>query len=480
MPGDSNETTATGKKRRLETQQSDDESSDEESAINDESDSDQGLTHEEKIARKKKKKAARLKKKAEQRRSALVGNLAASHETPASTGLSRALQEWIRFMLGVSRKSKASVDSKLPLAPTDEERKQWMDRKRSREAKIDAAIDKAMKRYIAKKQKKDPKFKPNQTQIATVEKDAASEVMSSDPLKPVTFSSQLSFTTRSKYSHLWGSKCEGALALAGFPRCTLDWEAGYDTPWNSAMTSILIQQWVKCYDANGAKGFGISHDENTSQNQEEIVRRWVENQVVNYRRQIRDDELKQTEVGRKQVDDQKAMEKKKESRRRALDKIHDARVALVDNIFGSTSPEAKMVSYREVHSEDEIKSTARSATRTKVRKEWRSAELDTFLGFCDTSIVSRETLPRTIAKAKLITERGPYSSVSDQDSLPPKGFQKSLVSPTWLAGTKKLTVISLELKDHNEVNIEKSLNVMMDLLQKTGGDSPPVASGSGT
>lgn len=122
--------------------------------------SDQGLTHEEKVARKKKtKKAARLKKKTGQRRSALVGSLAASHETPsASTGLSRALQEWIRFMLGVSRKSKSSVDSKLPLAPTDEERKQWMDRKRSREAKIEAAIDKATTTYIAKKNKERPKI----------------------------------------------------------------------------------------------------------------------------------------------------------------------------------------------------------------------------------------------------------------------------------------------------------------------------------
>lgn len=87
------------------------------------------------------------------------------------------------------------------------------------------------------------------------------------------------------------------------------------------MTSILIQQWVECYDGNGAKGFRISHDENTSQNEEEIVRRWVENQSVNYRRQIRDEELNKTEDGRKQVDVQKAIEKRKGSQRRALDKV---------------------------------------------------------------------------------------------------------------------------------------------------------------
>lgn len=161
--------------------------------------------------------------------------------------------------------------------------------------------------------------------------------------------------------------------------------------------------------------------------------------------------------------------------------IHHARVAVVDTVFGSTSPEAKMMSYREVHSEDEIKSTAQIATSTKVRKDWRCADLDTFIDFCDTSIVSRETLPRKIAKAKLITKRGPYSSIADQeDSLPPKGFQKSLVSPTWLAGTTRLRVISLELKDGNEVDISKSLEVMKNLLQKTGADSQPVASGSGT
>jgi hypothetical protein len=155
---------------------------------------------------------------------------------------------------------------------------------------------------------------------------------------------------------------------------------------------------------------------------------------------------------------------------------------LVNELFGDESPEAKMVSYKEVHSEDEVTSSSRSAIRFKVRKEWRSAELDTFLQFCDGSIRDRETKPRLIRRAKLITERGTYSSTPDQESHPPNGFQRSLVSPTWLSGCKKLTVISLGLNDHNEVDISQSLERMVNLLQSEGANiqsTQPVASGSG-
>lgn len=162
--------------------------------------------------------------------------------------------------------------------------------------------------------------------------------------------------------------------------------------------------------------------------------------------------------------------------------IHTARMDLVNDLFGHDSPEAKMISYKEVHSEDEVASTQRSATRYKIRKEWRSAQLDTFLQFCDTCIRDRETKPRLIRKAKLITERGTYSSTPDQDSRPPKGFQRSLVSPTWLSSCTKLTVISLKLKGGDEVNISKSLEDMMQLLQSEGASqsTQPVASGSGS
>ncbi|EGG04549.1 uncharacterized protein MELLADRAFT_108347 [Melampsora larici-populina 98AG31] len=375
MAGDDNPTaggdSGTGKKRRIDDEEDEPvviDSSDKEN-----SESDEGLTFEETVARKKKKKAARTKRKQEEKRAALVGELAAGHETPsAGTGLSRALQEWLRFMMGISRKSKSTQDSDMPKSPTDEERKGWMDRKKNWEALITKAIDKAKEKYIARKTKKDPKFKPKATQILAIEKDAADEAMLTNPLKPVSFVSSLSFT-----------------------------------------------------------------------------------------------ELIKTPDGRKQLEEDKAIEKSKESRRRALTKIHTARMDLVNELFGEDSPEAKMVSYKEVHSKDEVTSSARSATRYKVRKE---------------CIRDREVKPRLIRRAKLITKRGTYSSTPDQESRPPKGFQRSLVSPTWLSGCTKLTVISLGLKNHNKVNISKALEDMVNLLQTEGSNiqsTQPVASGSG-
>ncbi|EGF98228.1 uncharacterized protein MELLADRAFT_96069 [Melampsora larici-populina 98AG31] len=468
----------TSDERNKRRKRNDDETNDKPDLTDEEeSDADEGLSFEEKVARRKKKEALRKKQKAKRVQTAMVSNLAAGSTIPsAATSLSRALHEWIRFMMGIVRKSKSIKDSDLPPSPSNEERKQWMDRKEEREATITKAINRALRRYNAKQLKKNPDFKANPTQLLTVEKDAAAEEMLSNPMKAVKFTSTLSFVSRVKYTHLWGKKCEGALALAGFPRCTFDWEAGYDTPWNSTMSSILIQQWMKCYKGNGVRGFGISASDNTPENQDEVVRRWFLNQRGNYREQLRVQELLQTPAGELQVQTNKADAKIKASKKRAHSKIHAARLAFVEEVFDSKSPEAEIISYIEVHSEDEVKD---NGTRERTRKPWRSAQLDAFIEMIDKCMDKIEVIPKKIKAAKHTVDRGAYSPNVDTDSRPPKGFQRSLVSPTWLNEANRLTVSRLELCTTDKCRMERTLQQMMRMMQSVA-ESSSAAGPSGT
>ncbi|EGG09686.1 uncharacterized protein MELLADRAFT_60769 [Melampsora larici-populina 98AG31] len=123
------------------------------------------------------------------------------------------------------------------------------------------------------------------------------------------------------YPHHFGTQCEADLALAGFPRCTFDWGASYDTPWNSATSSIILANWVKAFDANAAKGFGILTSENTAENREQILRRWVGNKKQKYKDQEKLVDLMKTPEGVKQVQEQEAIVEGIARKRRMLIKV---------------------------------------------------------------------------------------------------------------------------------------------------------------
>ena len=244
-----------------------------------------------------------------------------SHKAPtAATALARALQEWLKFMLGVPQRSK-DTKADLPDAPTADEKKSWIKSGENRQALVKKAIDSALRKYIKRQTKKITDFAINPAQTLAVETEAAAQFMTTDPMMPVRFTSRLSIVSRPKYSHLWGSQCEAALALAGFPRCTFDWLAVSHSPWNTATLNILIQGWVKCFDGNGVKGFGVNREENTAGNRELIVQRWVENQRGKYRLQQRHNEMKKTTKGFQQVMEDVEITKSRDSQRRALSKV---------------------------------------------------------------------------------------------------------------------------------------------------------------
>lgn len=153
-------------------------------------------------------------------------------------------------------------------------------------------------------------------------------------------------------------------------------------------------------------------------------------------------------------------------------------MGLIEKLFGKGSPEALLLSHREVHSEDEMVIENNGGTCLKIRKQWRAGTLDTLLELCDKCLVAQEVLPKNIRKAKLLVDRGAYLADADSESCPPKRFQKSLVSLTWMAETQNITVFNLALSDQNTVNIDEVLKAMRKMLAKGGLDGTASAARS--
>ncbi|EGG06656.1 uncharacterized protein MELLADRAFT_86507 [Melampsora larici-populina 98AG31] len=430
--------------------------------------SDGELTLEESMKRQRKKAGLRMETSEGRRRDAMLADIANAHDTPkAASQISQAIYEYTRMLMGISRKSRMSNndhDSTLPPPPSDDEMKAWVNRQEDREEVIRKAMERGMRKYLAKKP---DNFKPNRTQIRTVEKDAADRARLTIKLKPVKFTSRLDHKSSCRYAHNWGTKCEGALALAGFPRCTFDWEAGYDSPWNSSVSAIIISQWVKCFDAKGARAFAIVGSDNTDLNRDEVLRRWFKNKKGDYRKQTRNEILIRTSQGRAKVEADKAYSKKVISRRRGKAKIHKARLSVVKELFGEQSAEYGMLNPREVHSEDELSSAAPS----KVRLGWRSAELDTFISLVDQCVWGRETDAALRRSARHLIERGPYSTTPDVDLFPPKKYQRSLVSPTWISSMQGVALTHLELNTTNVVDIRRAIMKLTKELASTPSTS---------
>ncbi|EGF97512.1 uncharacterized protein MELLADRAFT_85111 [Melampsora larici-populina 98AG31] len=431
--------------------------SDTESLLGSDDDSDGELTFEESENRKRKKAARRREETEDRHRDAMMANLADAPDIPNSASqISQAIYEYVRMLMGISRKSRSVVSDKntddptLPPPPTETEMNAWTTRREDREESIKSAIEKAMRKYIASKP---AGFKPNRKQKRTVERDAAERARSKFKSTAVAFTSRLKHSSSSRYPHSWGLKCEAAFAMAGFPRCTFDWEAGYESPWNSSISTIILDQWVKCFDARGARSFNIIASDNKPGNREEILRRWFTNKKSDYRKQSKREVLMKTPGGPEKIAADKAYSKKCVSRRRTKNTIYNARKSVAVDVFGAESGEAEIISQREIHSDDDLT----SSTPSKVRFSWRSAELDTFISLIDQCVWSRETVAAARRSARNPVERGPYSTTPDVDVFPPKLFQRSLVSPTWISSMSGVAVRNLKLSTTDKVNILRSI-----------------------
>ncbi|EGG10278.1 uncharacterized protein MELLADRAFT_94556 [Melampsora larici-populina 98AG31] len=469
-------TSGSGKKRRLNSDDEGGQGLDDQIQPSD-SDSDLGessdgeLTHQDLLERKRRKKAMQKELTQIRHRDEGIGKAAQAHLTPNSaTPLARAIQEFTKMLMGIPRKSRNSssldidAEPRLPEAPTDDERHNWLTRKQTREDFIRNAQDKGMKKYLSKKP---PGYIPNRKQRKMVEHDSAEAATLKNPMRPVVFKSRMASGGRSRYAHHWGTQCEAALAMAGFPRATFDWNASWDTPWNSTTSSIILAQWVKVYDANGARNFGILSSENTAANREEILRRWVSNKMPKYNDQTRRVDEMKTPAGKQRLIEKDAEKQGIARKRRLQTKIQKMRKDEAVNLFGQDSTEVEMISHPEIHSEDEYVA-GNFGSRQRKRLEWRSTELDVFINLLDKCHPGRKILPREKRVAQQLIERGPYAPDPEPDACPPRYFQESLVNPAWLEQQTGLIVAELQLNGEESVNINRAIQEAKGTLKRRG------------
>lgn len=182
--------------------------------------------------------------------------------------LSLSIQDFHKLVLGIFRKTRGQNNKPtLPAPPSVDEIKAWTQRKRDRRAIIDNQVKRALEEF----RRKHPK--PHSNQLAQVEADAARAAKSK--IKPVKFTSRVAIQNSGvKYSNGVASTCEAALALAGFNRCTFDWTSSLKTEWNEAMSTILLQEWEKCYKRGDADEYLILDSQVTSENKFQIFKRW--------------------------------------------------------------------------------------------------------------------------------------------------------------------------------------------------------------
>ncbi|EGG02673.1 uncharacterized protein MELLADRAFT_91226 [Melampsora larici-populina 98AG31] len=434
-PGPSN---SSGNKQRLddENQTNDDQNNPYPHTDSDDDDSSDGDLTQQDILDRKRMKAANLKVLTDIRhRDEGIGKIAGSHRVPkAATPLARAIQEFTRMLMGIPRKGRGSSAledagvPKLPDPPSEEERNAWQTRKQQKKV---------------------------------VEKDAAEMEALKKPMEPVIFTSRMLSNARTRYPYHFISQCEATLSMAGFPRCTFDWGAPYDSPWNSATSTIILSHWVKAYDANGAKEFGILVKDNTAANREEVLRRWCAGKASGYCEQTRNCELMKTPAGQKTLEEKIVRTQSVTNKRLNKTKIYDARLENAARLFGRDSPEFMMLSHQDIHSDDELVATNSCGSRQKLRLEWRSSELDTLISLLDQAHWKRKRIPKDIRNAKQLVERGVYAPDADKDWFPPKGFQLSLISPEWYDLQEGLRIEELQLNEDNPVNIRQAIEDVM-------------------
>lgn len=161
-----------------------------------------------------------------------------------------------------------------------------------------------------------------------------------------------------------------------------------------------------------------------------------------------------TPEGQKTLEDNISSGQSRTRKRQQKTKLYEARLAVAVRLFGQDSGEVEMLSHPDIHSDDEALT---SNSRQKLRLQWRSSELDTFIALLDLAHWKRKRIPIDIKRAKQLVDRGVYAPDPDPDRFPPKGFQLSLVSPIWYEEQEGLVIDELQLNDHSPVDIKAAI-----------------------
>jgi hypothetical protein len=225
-------------------------------------------------------------------------------------GLTSALQEWARALLGLPRQSSTRASSNLtaatvlqrhlPAEATAEEVERWAQYSTKRTEYLDLNIQQKMDELFSKN--------PSATETAKhqmrikVTKEAVQMFNKVSP--PVKFVSRVAQSTASitTYDATRLSCAESKFSECGFPRITFQWTSAAKTPWNLAMLDTLITTWLDCYNARGVpSGFIIDSSLDIPLETREILVRWVTNKRRTYRDEEKEKKLVSTPGGSEQL-----------------------------------------------------------------------------------------------------------------------------------------------------------------------------------
>ncbi|EGG01461.1 uncharacterized protein MELLADRAFT_92162 [Melampsora larici-populina 98AG31] len=375
-------------------------------------------------------------------------------------GMTSAVQEWARALLGLPRQSSTRTSPNisaavllarhLPDEPTPEEVEQWANYSDTRTKYLDVNIQ----------QKMDKRFKNNPSANESVKhqmrimvsKEAV--LMFNQAFPPPKFISRVAHATASitTYNATRLGCAEAKFAGCGFSRITFQWTSPPKTPWNMAMLDNLITSWLDCYNARGVpSGFPIDSSLNIPLETREILSRWVSNKRRVFRDEAKERKLVSTEGGSDKLVRQKLTEREKTALKAIRKKLCEKRAAAVEPYFRHfTGPLKVLLNSQEVHSETEM-DPEKPGKFWKVKLNWRTPQLDELIKLADDAAPKRESTKKQKDRLKeFFQSRGEYSpNVPDpEDQLPPKTLPRCLIKPEILTeGIDEITIDSLELSD---------------------------------
>ncbi|EGG10250.1 uncharacterized protein MELLADRAFT_94595 [Melampsora larici-populina 98AG31] len=237
--------------------------------------------------------------------------------------LSICIQDYFKLILGVTRKARGEKKtSTLPSPPSDKEITAWEQRKHDRKRTIAKQVSKERERFLKYNSA------PKRAELKMIDETATKKAV--EKLKPA------------------------ALASGGFPRCTFDWQYSLQSKWNEAMSTIMLQEWEKCYNRGDASRYLINSEHVTSINKFRIFERWYNTQRANFSDQVR--KISNTENNASSdstnvvVDDKQAREKI--SRSNSRKRVSELRSATFKKYFPEERNLYLIISDPKVHSED--------------------------------------------------------------------------------------------------------------------------------
>jgi hypothetical protein len=239
-----------------------------------------------------------------------------------STGLTSALHEWARALLGLPRQTSSPNSSMidinhmalhhLPAEAEITEVDAWANASKNRSDYLDSTIKTKMAARLAANPKASPAAKEELKKQIT--KEVVADYHRRTP--PPKFISRVAQTTASvhTYDRSRLSIAEANLAKCGFPRLTLQWTSALATPWNSAVIDSLVASWLECYNARGVPAaYNIPHSDETPKLAKEILTKWLSNKRRQFRQEEKDKELVSTEEGCQKFVNKKLAAKEKKA-----------------------------------------------------------------------------------------------------------------------------------------------------------------------